>query len=207
MALHSLAIRDSLISGVLPRVEGNGWVWDDLVREAKKKGYQDDMVSAVFPGGLVDAVAHYAEYTDRRMLNALGDALHEGVRVRDLVRHAVLARLRVLEDEKKALRRSLAFWSVPTRALHGQRVLYRTADRIWTWAGDTATDYNRYTKRVLLSSVLAATLIVFADDDSPDFGVTEAFLDRRIENVVKIGRTIGTVKDVIPNALCRTIRK
>ena len=35
--------------------------------------------------------------------------------------------------------------------------LYLTVDEIWCSAGDTATDYNWYTKRSLLSAVYAST--------------------------------------------------
>ena len=56
---------------------------------------------------------------------------------------------------------------------------------MWRLAGDVATDYNHYTKRMTLGSLYAATLAVYAQDDSADQAETKAFLDRRIEGVMK----------------------
>ncbi|HNN55937.1 MAG TPA: COQ9 family protein, partial [Novosphingobium sp.] len=42
-----------------------------------------------------------------------------------------------------------------------------------------------YTKRAILGSIYAATLAVFVDDTSEGHGETLAFLDRRIEGIMK----------------------
>ena len=52
-------------------------------------------------------------------------------------------------------------------------------------AGDTATDYNHYSKRAILGSVYGATLAVFLNDDSDDHADTKAFLARRIDGVMR----------------------
>jgi ubiquinone biosynthesis protein COQ9 len=203
MTVHSTAIRDTLLEAVLPQVRDKGWSWEDVTEIARICGYQDDMASSMFPGGLPDVVAHYADYVDRRMLAGLEDTPSPSLRIRERIRLAVLTRLAIVEHQKEEVRRSLAFWSAPTRALYGQRVLYRTSDRIWNWAGDTSTDYNRYTKRGLLSSVLMGTFMVWITDESKEAIVTQAFLDRRLENIVKIGQAIGSIKSVVPPFLCR----
>ena len=59
---------------------------------------------------------------------------------------------------------------------------------MWHAAGDTATDFNFYTKRMLLAGVHATTLMCWLNDDSPGREATWAFLDRRIANVMSIGR-------------------
>ena len=56
---------------------------------------------------------------------------------------------------------------------------------MWRLAGDTATDYNHYTKRALLAGIYGATLAVFVDDESEGKADTATFLDRRIENVMQ----------------------
>ena len=61
---------------------------------------------------------------------------------------------------------------------------WRTADVMWRLAGDTATDYNHYTKRAMLGSIYAATLAVLINDDSENQAETRAFVGRRIDNVM-----------------------
>ena len=106
-----------------------------------------------------------------------------------------MARMEVLQPFREAERQALAWWSLPHRQARGVRVLWRTADRIWGWAGDKAADYNRYTKRALLSGVIGATTLAWLGDDNGNMEEAEAFLDRRIENVMKWGNRLGRVKD------------
>ena len=61
---------------------------------------------------------------------------------------------------------------------------WRTADRIWRLAGDTATDFNHYTKRITLGAVYSSTLLAWLDDKSEGLVESRAFLDRRIANVM-----------------------
>jgi ubiquinone biosynthesis protein COQ9 len=37
-------------------------------------------------------------------------------------------------------------------------LLWESADALWRWAGDAATDENHYSKRAILSGVLASTI-------------------------------------------------
>ena len=62
---------------------------------------------------------------------------------------------------------------------------WRAADLMWRAAGDTASDYNHYTKRTILAGVYAATITVFVDDVSEDWADTRAFLGRRIEGIMR----------------------
>ena len=56
---------------------------------------------------------------------------------------------------------------------------------MWRLAGDTATDFNHYTKRLTLGAVYASTLLAWLDDDSEGLADTAAFLDRRLGDVMR----------------------
>jgi ubiquinone biosynthesis protein COQ9 len=68
---------------------------------------------------------------------------------------------------------------------------------MWRWAGDTATDYNYYTKRTILSGVIASTRLVWFDDDDPEHQETQAFLDRRIDNVMQFEKVKGKLTKAV----------
>lgn len=184
--------RDAIIEAALPSIPFDGWSMATLEQAAAQAGYEPAMARAVFPGGVTDALDHFSDWTDRAMLAQLPDP--ESLRVRDRIRAAVLARLEVLEPYREAEKLALAHWSRLSRGVKGSRLLWRTADRIWVWAGDTATDYNHYTKRMLLSGVIGATLLAWLNDDTAGRTSTASFLDRRIENVMRLGQFIGKLK-------------
>ena len=66
-------------------------------------------------------------------------------------------------------------------------------DAIWHGIGDRSTDYNFYSKRLLLAGVLSSTLVFWLDDQSEGHEATWAFLERRIDEVMKIGGRVGKV--------------
>ncbi len=187
-------IRDAILQQALPDIVFDGWVWGVAERAAIKAGYEKSMAGAVFPGGLPDFVAHLSDWADRQMLESLSDINPQDLRVRDRIKAGVLARIEALSPWREVLRLAMVYWSVPTRSLQAGRNLWRSADRLWIWAGDTASDYNHYTKRALLSGVISATTLAWLNDESGDTGAIETFLDRRIENVMELGRMIGRVR-------------
>lgn len=184
-------IRDAVLFAALPNVQFDGWSWSVIERAAEEAGHGQSMARAVFPDGMKGVLDAFADLADREMLKALEGINPDDFRVRDRVREGLVARYQWLAVHKEALRKSVQFWMVPTRKARGVKIVWRTADRIWNWAGDTATDYNRYTKRGLLSGVIISTTMAFLNDDREDLDNTKAFLDRRIENVMQFGKVMS----------------
>ncbi|WP_367254440.1 hypothetical protein [uncultured Phenylobacterium sp.] len=63
----------------------------------------------------------------------------------------------------------------------GASLAWESADVLWRWAGDTATDENHYTKRALLAGILTGALAVRM---SSGRAAALEFTDRRIGNVM-----------------------
>lgn len=188
-------LADRLLLAALPDVVFDGWTPALLSSSAARAGLPQAAADALFPDGVAGALAHFADWADREMLDRLSGVDGAALRVRDRIRLAVLTRLEVLRPWREAERLALRYWALPAHGARGTRVLWRTADRIWDWAGDTARDYNRYTKRALLCGVLGATMLAWLaeDGDAPPESVAP-FLDRRIENVMQCGRILGKLK-------------
>lgn len=193
------AQRDKILEIMLPDVPFHGWRWAGVVAAAEQAGLKADMAAAVFPGGLPDVVAHFSDWADRAMMRGLATVDPAGLRVRERVQRAVEFRLEALQPHREAVRAALAYWALPVRGVRAGGVVWRTADRIWQWAGDTATDYNRYTKRGLLCGVIGSTTLAWLGDDSGDMNATRDFLARRIENVMQMGRVLGRIKSQAPD--------
>ena len=194
---ETIQIRDEILQAMLPNVAFDGWSWDAVCDSASQAGHSANIARAVFPEKMVGVLDHFADWADREMLAALSDANIEELRVRECIRAAVLARFEVLNPYKDAVNQSLHFWMWPLRKPRAAKITWRTADVIWLWAGDEAKDYNRYTKRGLLSGVIASTTLVWLNDFSENMHKTQAFLDKRIENVMQLGKAIHSVKTKI----------
>jgi ubiquinone biosynthesis protein COQ9 len=106
------------------------------------------------------------------------------MKIRAKITALVEARLAELAPHRETLRRALAILAMPQNMVGGAKLGWRAADLMWRAAGDTATDYNHYTKRTILTGVYAATITVFLDDESEGWADTRAFLGRRIEGIM-----------------------
>jgi ubiquinone biosynthesis protein COQ9 len=185
-------VRDRLLLSILPHVDFDGWSRRALAAGAADAGLTREDLEVAFPDGPTSAIAHFAEWADREMLERMAreaDALAE-MRFRDRVAFAVMARLEALDRWKEPARRAAAM----TAARHpfaAPRQLVVTADRIWRALGDRSADINYYSKRTLLSAVLAASFLYWTNDDDPALEKTRAFVGRRIDEVVRAGGALG----------------
>ena len=127
------------------------------------------------------------------MLRRLRAANLLDLRFRDRIATAVRFRIEAITD-KEAVRRGSALFSLPQNAADGAKAIWGTADAIWTALGDTSDDYNWYTKRATLSGVYGATVLYWLGDESPENRDTWAFLDRRIEDVMRIEKMKAEVR-------------
>jgi ubiquinone biosynthesis protein COQ9 len=114
------------------------------------------------------------------------------MRYTERVTHAVRLRIETISD-REALRRAMSQNALPLNAPDGARMLWQTADRIWTALGDTSEDYNWYTKRMTLSGVIGSTLLFWLGDDTPGNQATWDFLDRRIADVMQFEKVKGRI--------------
>jgi ubiquinone biosynthesis protein COQ9 len=185
------SLRDRLIQAILPHVVFDGWSERALHAGAADAGIDPATAQNAFPGGAAEAIEYFSREIDRLMLEHLSAQDLAALKVRERITLAVRTRLELLTPHREAIRRGVAFLALPRHAALGLKCLYRTVDAIWYAAGDTATDYNFYSKRILLTGVYSATLLYWLNDSSDDFTATWAFLDRRIAEVLKVGGTLG----------------
>ncbi len=183
LTLDDLAPR--LIDAVLPHVPFDGWTPQALARAADDLGIPADRAALVFPGGAIDMIAGFIARADADMADTLDPATLASLKIRARIRLCITTRLAQAAPHREAIRRALAVLALPANAMRGARLLWRTADTMWRLAGDTATDFNHYTKRLTLGGVYAATLAVWLDDESDDQAETLAFLDRRLDGIIR----------------------
>ncbi len=194
--------RESLLEAALAHVPFDGWTAAALSAGAKDAGLDAATLVRAFPDGAIDLIGYWNARADRRMLTALAGQDLAKLKVRQRVALAVRLRLEEAAPHREAVRRGLAFLALPRNAAVGLRALWRTADAIWHAAGDSATDYNYYTKRALLAAVYLPTVTFWLDDRSEGASATWAFLDRRIAGITRVPRALAGLQkaaESLPN--------
>lgn len=184
----------SIINHALPLVPFDGWNIHTLGKAAIAAGYKKTDIVRVFSGGAIDAVDAYSRMIDEQMLEALSHYHLDNMKIRARITTAIRLRLELQTPHREATRRAIAMHSLPFYIHRGLRALYETVDNIWYAVGDNSTDFNFYSKRLTLAAVYSATLLIWLDDHSAGHEATWAFLDRRIEDVMKIEKTKHQIK-------------
>lgn len=183
--------RARLLEAAIAHVPFDGWSLSALRAGAADLGLPELEAMNAFPGGAREMIEAFSQEIDRRMIQRLDEAHLHNLRVREKVALGVRTRLDLLEPYKEAVRHGMIFLALPQNAALGSRLIWRSVDAIWYAAGDTATDYNFYSKRMLLAGVYSSTLLYWLSDRSPGYGDTEAFLERRIDEVLRFGGSFG----------------
>lgn len=163
----------------------DGWSDAALEMAARAAGIDPDVARLAVPGGSIDMVEAWIESIDMAMAEELPPERLGEMPIRERIRRLVQFRLDAMTGREEALRRALAIMAMPQNAARALKTGWRSADIMWRLAGDTATDYNHYTKRAILAGIYGATLAVFVDDESEGQSETRAFLNRRIEGVMR----------------------
>ncbi|MEA3002915.1 MAG: ubiquinone biosynthesis protein [Sphingomonadales bacterium] len=180
---------DELRAALAPRIAPNavfdGWSDKALAMAAAELGVPAPRARLCFPGGAAEMIDAWFDAIDRATAAAFPLERVEAMKIRERIRAIVMFRLELVLPQKEALRRALAILAQPQNLPLVARLGWRAADRMWRIAGDRATDFNHYSKRVILLGVYGATSLVYLDDASDGLAATRAFLDRRIDDVMR----------------------
>ncbi|HSI20023.1 MAG TPA: COQ9 family protein [Sphingomonas sp.] len=182
-------IRAALAPAIAENAGFDGWSDAALILAAQAQGVDVDIARLAYPGGAIDMIDAWFAAIDAAMLAVLPPEKLATMKIREKITALVEARLALLAPQREALRRALATLAMPNNLVRAARLGWRAADLMWHAAGDTATDYNHYSKRAILAGVYGATVTVLLDDDSEGHAATSAFLARRIEGIMRFEKT------------------
>lgn len=150
-----------------------------------------------FPEGLYELKELFFYETDKEMIKILNKANDDSIRIRDKIYNGVMIRLEIFQKNKDAVKH--IFVSEASTPIKSFKNLWNTADLIWRAAGDNSTDYNHYTKRLLLSWVYLSTILCWLNDKDKNLKETKLFCNRRIDEVLKFGKKSANVKSKLSN--------
>lgn len=156
-----------------------GWTWPTVKAAGQAVGLSEADVELLLPHGPKDLAALFSKGHDAAALAALPDPAT--LKIRERIRAGVEARLDAAAQNEPALRRWAGFLALPLNLPLATRLLWESADGLWRWAGDTATDENHYSKRAILSGILASALAIRLSSGRE---AAMEFVDARIENVM-----------------------
>lgn len=191
MPTPSEKLRDRWLDALLPRVPSNGWTMVSAKQAARDAEISSGEQALAAPNGISDLIDHFIDRAVDEMLATLATKDLSALRTHERVAAGIRAWLDALDGHKPAVRKAAGRGLLPWGAGAAAKRVWSVSDAIWEAAGDTATDYNRQTKRGLLSAVLPPIVLYWLDHDDPD--AVDAFIAKRLQTAMRVGQSSGKV--------------
>ena len=163
----------------------DGWSHKAVKSAADQLGIDAAQARLAFPKQPAEMVDAYIQGVDAAMAAHFTPERIASMKIRDRIRSMVWFRLETMAPAREAVRTGLSILAMPQNLALAAKIGWRSADLMWRIAGDTATDYNHYSKRLILSGVYGSTLLAWLDDQSEGWMESAAFLDRRLAGVMR----------------------
>jgi ubiquinone biosynthesis protein COQ9 len=179
-------IRRQLALAVGENAVFDGWTRQAVDSAARQLGIDPIQARLAMPHAQTEMIDLFIQEVDRGLEAYFTPERLSKLKVREKIRALVWRRLVIMGPAREAVRRALAVLALPQNIPLALRISWRTADLMWRIAGDASTDFNHYTKRMTLGAVYASTLLIWLDDKSEGWTETAGFLERRIEDVMRI---------------------
>ena len=186
--------KQTLLEAILPHVVFDGWSPESFTAAVSEVGMTPQEAKTLCPRGAVDLAVLHHQNGDRDMQERLAVLDLSALPYSGKVAEAVWQRLDLIED-REPIRRASTLFALPHLAPLGAKLVWGTADCIWTTLGDTSRDVNWYSKRATLSGVFAASVLFWLGDDSANSVATREFIDRRIADVMRFEKAKAQVRE------------
>jgi len=119
----------------------------------------------------------------------------EKYRINEKIKFLVFYRIKVIEKifgRKKLFKIAFSEKSL----LRLKKMLFNISDEIWFLSGDKSTDFNYYSKRIILMNIYLSSFLYSLSDKSDNFEKTKAFIEKQINQVLVFGRIKSRIKSI-----------
>lgn len=192
-------IRDEILREALKFVEDKGWTLD-AIRAGINSSNQPSTVEGLFSNGY-DLVEYFILDANKKMVDYMNEKSKKGEsQGTNLLIEGLKYRLNLVVPYAHNWDQALAQGALPQNAMRSWKNLLDLSSDAWHSIGDTSTDLNWYSKRLLLAAVYKSSEIYMLQDQSLDKIDTINFLERRLNDF----QSFGSVRNTVSKSLSDT---
>ena len=172
----------------------NGWNEKLIDSLCNKKKYTNAQIISLFPEGYINILEFYLSCVNDNLITECKKIDLIRLKTHERIKKIIMLKIKNHEGEKKLVKKTLITLMSPRFSKLSLSSLYRTVDQIWYIAGDNSTDFNFYTKRIILASVYTSTIIYWCFRNK-DITETEIFLEKQLKKVSRIPKIKNKFKN------------
>ena len=134
---------------------------------------------------IAELVEYYLSEKNNLLLLELNQLDISKLKIREKVKEAIITSL--LLHPKNITAHTTKFLAHPLHSNIALKSLTNICDQIWLWVGSNDTDYNYYTKRILLGAVYTVSLAYYLKQEENSNRNLANFVENRIDNILQLG--------------------
>ena len=177
-----------------------GWS-SKIFSKLQKQNIEENDLFYFFPDGYKDLLEYTLQNINEKLEYKLKKINLINFPINKRIKKILLLRFDILNEDKKFYKKTFNHLLLPTNNKISKKSLYNSVNTMWYLAGDNSTDFNFYTKRLILSGVYTNALFVFF---SKEMKYVDENIDKnlkRISKIPKIKERISFIKDNAPKFL------
>ena len=180
-------------------VSENGLTKNCIENISKKYGLNIDETDLLFPQGNIDLIKFALEQLNNdlevycRQIDLIRLPIHKRIR------KVLLSKISLMKKDKLFYRSIFLNLLIPKKNFSLSSQLYNSVDQLWFIAGDSSTDFNFYTKRLILSGIYSRVMLFFFNNNNQE--ELENILDeslKRVSRIPEIKSKLKIFKDFLP---------
>ena len=180
-------------------VSEKGLTKNCLENISKNYGLNINETDLLFPQGNIDLIRFALEQLNNdlevycKQIDLIRLPIHKRIR------KVLLSKISLMNKDKFFYRSVFLNLLIPKKNFSLSSQLYNSVDQLWFIVGDSSTDFNFYTKRLILSGIYSRVMLFFFNNNNQE--ELENILDeslKRVSKIPEIKSKLKIFKDYLP---------
>ncbi len=204
MNIDCIDNQQKILEIFLGRCLYSGWNQEALKEAAREAKIDPKFLPFIFANGCLDLANLFISQKNQQLIQKANQpefqASFKTMKVGERIKSLLKLQLEIYYPHQRQLKKLIDFYFQNKSIANALKNNYETANLIWQIAGDQSTDFNFYSKRIILVKINLRILHCFASDDSIDYQKTINLLDQQIAKVLKFSAFKFKVKNKLQQA-------
>jgi ubiquinone biosynthesis protein COQ9 len=180
---------------------------DDKILEKSliECGFDPNLKEIIFENGIVDLLDFASEILNQETLKEIKKTNFSNLGITAKIRKIIEIRLKLIDKNYQSFCAIILYLKKnPKNLSFSFKQSYQFANLAWYEIGDKSTDYNFYTKRILLAKIYFRILLQFSKNNS----ITDnlSYFDNQISNIFRFVKVKNKFSTFFNNISCQSVQ-
>ena len=175
----------------------DGWS-ENVLEKLVNKNIDSSELAYYYPNGYKDILKFSLDEINYSLEKIISKTNIINLPLNKRIKKILMTRLEILNKDKKFFNKTFNHLILPQNTKILTKSLYKSVDTMWYLAGDNSTDFNFYTKRLILSGIYISSLLIYFNKNIEEAEINIDKSLKRISKLPKLKERFSFIKDNLP---------